>query len=56
MYRYQTLDLVKEKRKEYAEIKKQKNEYVTLNMLDAFVDPSDPDLKDITNSNRISNR
>ena len=50
MYKYQTLNLVKEKRKEYSQLKKKcMSIHSALNMLDDFVDPSDPDL-DVPNS------
>jgi len=50
MYKNQTLDFVKSKRKEYSQLKKQKMSIKqALLLLDGFVDPSDPDL-DVGNS------
>ena len=50
MYKNQTLKFIKNKRKEYSQLKKQKMSIKkALLLLDDFIDPSDPDL-DIDNS------
>ena len=50
MYKNQTIDLVKYKREEYSKLNKTKMTiHEALQMLDSFIDPSDPDL-DVPNS------
>ena len=50
MHQLQTLDLVRAKRKEYIKLDKKKMTIKkALSLLDAFIDPSDPDL-DVPNS------